>query len=145
MDPSTLRVPADLTRLAEVRAFVRAGVLGLGADDEAVADLVQAVDEWVTNVVVHGYREGHGPLEVDLDRDGPAIVVRIRDRGPAFDPRDAPPFDPSLPLERRRPGGMGIHLMRESTDSIEHRLRPGGGNELILRRVGRSTARRGNA
>jgi hypothetical protein len=39
---------------------------------------------------------------------------------------------------------MGIHLMRESTDSIEHRRLPGGGNELILRRDGRSTARRGN-
>jgi hypothetical protein len=54
--PATLRIEADLARLKDVRRFVRDVAPGLGADEAAVLDLVQAVDEWVTNVVVHGVR-----------------------------------------------------------------------------------------
>jgi serine/threonine-protein kinase RsbW len=138
----TLDVGVD--RLADVRAFVRDAAPSLGADEVAVADLVQAVDEWVTNVVTHGYREGHGPVEVELARDGTSVVVHVRDRAPAFDPRTAPPFDASLPLARRRPGGMGIHLIHTLMDSMERRPRAGGGNELTLRRSGRTAATGGN-
>jgi serine/threonine-protein kinase RsbW len=134
----TLRLEVDLGELAEVRAFVRSGAMALGADDRAVGDIVLAVDEWVTNVVRHGYRGGHGPLEVALGQEGSTIVVRVRDRAPVFDPATAPPFDPSTPLRARRPGGMGIHLMYDLMSSVEHRPRSGGGNELTLRRGGRS-------
>jgi len=52
---SSLHVTASLEVLAEVRAFVRSTTRALGADRRTVGALVQAVDEWVTNVVVHGY------------------------------------------------------------------------------------------
>lgn len=142
---TALHLDARVERLAELRAFIRAHAAELGADETAVTDLVQAADEWVTNVVVHGYRGGPGPVDVELDRDRASIVLRVRDLAPVFDPCDAPRFDPSVPLDRRRPGGMGIHLMRELMDSIEHRSLPGGGNEVTMRRRGRARARRGNA
>ncbi len=142
---STLRLDVDPAHLAEVRAFVRTTSAALGADDEAIGDLVQAVDEWVTNVGRHGYRGSRGPVEIELGRDGAEIVVQVRDRAPVFDPADAPPFDPSVPLERRRPGGMGIYLMRDLMGSIGHRHRDGGGNEVTLRRARRSVNAGGNA
>jgi serine/threonine-protein kinase RsbW len=139
-----LSLDVSVERLAEVRAFVRSTAADAGADATAVGDLVQVVDEWVTNVVVHGYRGGCGPVEVDLGRDGEAIVVRVRDRAPAFDPAQVPPYDPALPLEHRPLGGMGVHLMRELADSIEHRSRPGGGNEITMRRAARTVRNGGN-
>ncbi len=142
---ATLRVDVDPAHLAEVRAFVRSTAAALGADDQAVCDLVQAVDEWVTNVDRHGYRGSGGPVEIEIDRDGAEIVVRVRDRAPVFDPADAPPFDPLVPLHRRRPGGMGIHLMHDLMGSIAHRRRAGGGNEVTLRRDCRSLNAGGNA
>jgi serine/threonine-protein kinase RsbW len=83
-------------------------------------------------------------VEVELAREGGDILVRIRDRAPDFDPRDAPPFDATVPLEVRRPGGMGIHLIRTLMDAMEHHPRAGGGNELVLRRSGRTAATGGN-
>jgi len=45
---TTLRIDADIGRLGDVRRFVRETAPALGADERAVVDLVQAVDEWVT-------------------------------------------------------------------------------------------------
>jgi anti-sigma regulatory factor (Ser/Thr protein kinase) len=32
----------------------------------------------------------------------------------------------------RKPGGMGVHLIRQSTDGLSYRPRPGGGNILTM-------------
>jgi serine/threonine-protein kinase RsbW len=138
--PATLRIEADVGRLKDVRRFVRDVAAGLGADDAATGDLVQAVDEWVTNVIVHGYRGGGGPIEVELGRSGDEIVARVRDAAPAFDPGTAPSFDPDLPLEQRPVGKMGIHLIRELCDRFEHRVQVGGGTEIAIVRSSKATA-----
>jgi len=130
--PATFRIDADVAQLKDVRRFVRDVAPGLGADEASVRDLVQAVDEWVTNVIVHGYRGLGGPIEVELERAGDEIVARVRDAAPAFDPATAPAFDPDLPLERRPAGKMGIHLIRELCDRFEHRVPAGGGNENAI-------------
>jgi serine/threonine-protein kinase RsbW len=129
---TTLRIDADIGRLGDVRRFVRETAPALGADERAVVDLVQAVDEWVTNVIVHGYRGADGPIEIELSRDVDEVVVRVRDQAPAFDPASAPSFDPDLPLERRPVGKMGLHLIRELCDRFEYRAPAGGGNEIEL-------------
>ncbi len=128
---SVLRVPAEVSQLAVVRAFIRDHAAGAGADEEAIDDLVTAVDESLTNIIVHGYRGRAGTVEVAIDADGSALVVQLRDDAPAFDPTAAPVPDMTLPLERRAPGGLGIHLTRELTDSVSYR-RTANGNELTL-------------
>jgi serine/threonine-protein kinase RsbW len=140
-----LQLDADLARLADVRRHVRERAAELGADGRCVDDLVVAVDEWVTNVIRHGYGGGQGAVEVLVMRDGDQVAVRVRDEAPLFDPATAPPFDPTVPLEQRPLGGMGIHLMRELTDGMEHRIAPGGGNELVLRRALRAGTMGGQA
>jgi serine/threonine-protein kinase RsbW len=131
---ASLRVTASLDILADVRAFVRAAVVGLGADVPTANALVQCVDEWATNVVVHGYQGAPGPLEVDVRRAGDDVVVDVRDEGPAFDPATAPSFDRDLPLAQRPFGGMGIALIRDLCPAFEHRTLPGRGNGVTLRR-----------
>lgn len=135
---STLRIAASLEVLAEVRAHVRSTVATLGADARASSALVQAVDEWVTNVAVHGYSGEPGPVELTIRRDDEDIVVVLRDEAPAYDPATAPPFDRDVPLEQRRFGGMGIALINDLCTSFEHRTLsgqpPNVGNEVTMRR-----------
>jgi len=128
----TLHVEASLEVLAQVRAHIRSVTRRLGADSSAVSGLVQAVDEWVTNVTVHGYGGAPGPVDIEVWRDGPDITVRVRDRAPVFDPATAPAFDPAVPLERRPFGGMGIALIRDLSATFDHRALPGGGNEVTI-------------
>jgi serine/threonine-protein kinase RsbW len=92
------------------------------------------VDEWVTNVIVHGYGGGGGPIDVIVEPAGQEVAVRVRDAAAVFDPRTVFAFDPSVPLEHRRLGGMGIYLMRDLMDGLDHEALEGGGNELTMRR-----------
>ena len=134
-----VRIPAELERLAELRAIVREVAQGCDAPADCIGDLVQAVDEAAANVIRYGYGGGPGDIEMTAELVGDDIVITLEDRAPEFDPLSVPPPDLSIPPQHRKPGGMGIHLMRMATDSIEHRTRPGGGNILTLTR---SRARR---
>jgi serine/threonine-protein kinase RsbW len=136
----TLVVDAAVDRLADVRAFVREQVRAAGADEETVADLVQAVDELVCNVIEHGYRGAPGGIEIEFGRTIDGISFRIRDDAPPFDPRSIPEPPLDLPLERRPLGGIGVHLARTLTDRLDHRILPTGGNEVTVHKRLRTAA-----
>ena len=132
--PVHLRVDADLRRLADIRRFVRERAASAHAPLECLDDLVQAVDEASTNVIVHGYRGRHGWLEIAVELEDDRFIVTVQDAALPFDPTTVPEPDLSIPPMARKPGGMGVHLMRESTDTLSYRPRPGGGNILTMSR-----------
>jgi len=130
----TLRVPASVDHLAEVRSFVRDSVAAFGGSKRVSDDLVQACDEATCNVILHGYRSRPGDIDIEASaRDG-KIEIRILDRAPAFDATSAPAREPGAVPAPTRVGGMGlgIELLRTLTDEVHHSARPDGGNELTL-------------
>jgi glutamate/tyrosine decarboxylase-like PLP-dependent enzyme/anti-sigma regulatory factor (Ser/Thr protein kinase) len=127
-----LRIPANLERLAEVRRFVTERATTLGVNLELLSDVLLAVDEAVTNTIVHGYGGREGFVEVEVGREGDALVVRLRDEAVPFDPTCVPPLDVTLPPEQRVLGGMGIYLIRQAMDEVTHRITLQRGNELTL-------------
>ncbi len=129
-----LRIPADVERLAEIRAAVREIARACEAPPDCLDDLVQAIDEAATNIIVHGYRGQPGMIDFTAELVGEDIVFTLEDEAPPFDPTAVPEPDLTVPPQHRRPGGMGVHLMRLATDSIVHRPRPGGGNILTITR-----------
>lgn len=133
-DSATITILAGVDHLAAVRAFVRDCLAPTGADDETTADLVQAVDELVCNVVEHGYAGAPGSIEVAFVEAAGTVGFRIRDDAPQFDPRTVPVPELDLPLRERKLGGMGVHLARTLTDEFDHRILPTGGNEVTVRK-----------
>ena len=133
-ESNALHLPAAvLTDLVTIRAFVRDRADGAGWPTDEVDDLVQAVDESATNVLVHGYGKRPGPLTVSVDGDAGRLTVRLEDEAPDFDPGTWERPDADAPWTRRRPGGFGIPLTRGCVDEIYHRGRNGGhGNVLTL-------------
>ena len=129
-----LWIEADVERLADVRALVREVARACHAPEVCINDLVQAVDEAATNVIVRGYHGRPGWIEVTTRLVDGNIVVTLEDEAPTFDPTVVPAPDLSISPQHRRPGGMGVHLIRLATDGFEHRPRHGGGNILTLTR-----------
>jgi serine/threonine-protein kinase RsbW len=128
----SLRVAADVAQLAAIRAFVEQHAQALGVGESAIYDLILAVNEVVTNIVIHGYRRQPGEIEIDLRRQGDAIEIRLRDQARLFDPTRVPAPNLNLPLHKRPLGGMGVHVTRQIVDAMHYRVTPEGGNELTL-------------
>jgi serine/threonine-protein kinase RsbW len=103
-----LTLPARAENVAVVRhAF---GGLGdaLDVDDQVLADVKLAVTEACTNVVVHAYPDGEGPMEISAAlRDG-RLAVAVRDEGRGMLPR---PDSPGL--------GLGLPLIATLAESLE--------------------------
>jgi serine/threonine-protein kinase RsbW len=137
MDESpSLRITADLKDLATIRRFVEQASYRPDANSEVIDDMVIALNEAVTNIIVHGYQNRPGIIEVEVTYDNDSLVVYLRDEAPPFDPTaiTAPDFPPSL--EQPLFGGMGIQMMSKLTTVMTYRTLPKGGNELTLIRKG---------
>ena len=129
---AVLRIPAERKRLADIREFIAAQARSFNLSPQKTDDLVQAIDELVTNIIVHGYKDGPGEIEIICSKQTDAIRVSLRDRAPIFDSTQAAEPNLHLPLEQRPLGGLGLHLVRQCVDRFEHHSRAGGGNELII-------------
>jgi sigma-B regulation protein RsbU (phosphoserine phosphatase) len=106
--------------LAQIFAFTAEMVAG--AELRRSVDL--ALEELFTNIVRHG-RPGASPVAIDIRRSGRAVRVMLTDAdADDFDPRGAPAPDVSAPLERRGPGGLGLHLVRQLVDALDYRYSP---------------------
>ncbi|WP_205697444.1 ATP-binding protein [Conexibacter sp. SYSU D00693] len=94
-----LRVPARAENVAVVRHAV--GGLGdaLDVPDGVLADIKLAVTEACTNVVVHAYPEGDGPMIVSGALADRRLTLVVADEGQGMVPRpDSPGLGLGLPL-----------------------------------------------
>ena len=128
----TISVPAVVAELETLRQFFAATAKQLGADQSSSTDLLVALNEAATNIIVHGYKGRSGTIELLICSQGADLKLQLRDWAPLFDPTTVPPPQIDLPLEQRAPGGMGVHLTRHFSDDMLYRVTPDGGNELTL-------------
>lgn len=92
-----------------------------------------ALDEAVSNVIRHGFTDSKDhSVDVAISVDGETVTATVRDDGIPFDPHAAPAPDLDAPIEERKPGGLGVHLVKATMDDVRYR-REDGRNVLIMR------------
>jgi len=129
---SLIDIDADLSALADVREFILQEAHPLGFDEAALYDLQLAVDEAVTNIIIHGYENKGGDISLKVMTDSGSFIVCITDHARPFDPTRIEAPDLGIPPHKREIGGAGVYLMRKGVDSISYRYTPGKQNELTL-------------
>ena len=129
---------AQVRDLNDMREFLEQSVLVLGGSEDDAGDLVLAVNEAVTNVLLHGYNSQPGPVILCVEVANDDLRVILTDSAPPFDPTRVPPPDIFLPLEDRPLGGLGVHMMRQLTDELVYRALADG-NELAFVKRGALT------
>jgi serine/threonine-protein kinase RsbW len=128
-----LKVKSQLDNLGQVRDFVSGQVVPGDLPGDGAGELLLAVDEAVSNVMMHGAPSGEADIEVQFTRDPAALSVVIRDDAPLYDPtRSGDPGEIDSPLERSQPGGFGLVLIRRLVDELSYRVTEDGRNELVL-------------
>ncbi len=108
----------------EVAALVREAAAVLqehGVTGEPLYTAQLAIEEVVSNVVRHGAcKEGRG-VNIHVDIDDDEIRLTVEDEGLPFDPScDAPAPDLDAPLENRRVGGLGVHLVKQMASRFDY-------------------------
>ena len=79
-----------------------------------------AVEEIFTNMVK--YTPGKtGPVSIRLGHASGELAISLTDiDADRYDITQLPEVDVTRPLEERRPGGLGIHLVRKMMDRVEY-------------------------
>ncbi len=126
MSELTLDLANDLS---EIRRLVDAldhfgHEVGLSAD--VSFKLTLALDEVVSNVIRHAFEPGSdGRVHVRVAYEDGLVTAVVADAGPPYDPRATPPPKMDVPISERRPGGLGVYLVRTLMDSVDYRREDG--------------------
>jgi anti-sigma regulatory factor (Ser/Thr protein kinase) len=115
-----ITLPAHKDSLGLLRHVVRGFRDAYGIASATMDDIVLAVSEAATNVVVHAYGPRPGTMTVVARSDGGLLHILVRDHGRGI----APPADiPRL--------GHGLALMRHVAESLEVVGTPAGTDVLM--------------
>jgi len=115
--------PRRIDALHELFAFTAETLARETGDDALLPTVDLVLEELFTNIVKYG--RGATPLLVEIAAVEGDVAVTLTDfDAEPFDVTRAPPADITLPAESRRPGGLGLHLIRKLVDSIEYRHSP---------------------
>ena len=120
-----LQVKADLGNLSNIADFTTRSTRELGLNEKGIFQIQLAVDEVVSNIILHGYTHQTGPILLTIWKENDKIIIRIQDRGEPFNPLEADEPDLGAPLEERSPGGLGIHFLKTVTDSVHYQFKDG--------------------
>lgn len=131
-----LELHSDPKLLSPVRGALERLTELLGFSPPECRSVTLAVDEALTNIMRHCYGgQLDQPIEVICSRTGrPGAVepdegleILLCDRGPPVDPAKLR----GRRLDEIRPGGLGLHFIRQSMDVVEYR-RTRGTNQFRL-------------
>lgn len=126
-----MTIGADRSEIARVNAAF-AKFADLHALPASVRRSLQiALDELLSNTIDYGFV---GQAIVELEAAGDRVTLRMTDDGRPFDPFAVAAPDASLPLEERRSGGLGIHLVRGMMDEVSYQ-RQAGRNVVVLTKL----------
>lgn len=112
----------------------------LGFNEAGCAQLALAVDEALCNVIRHGYeRRKDSPIWISIwpvdegarngkPGRGPGLKIVIEDEARQVDPVAIKGRD----LDDIKPGGLGVHIIRETMDEATWERRDGKGMRLTI-------------
>ena len=123
-DPPTSRsFEKRLDSLEAIFAFVGAGFSSLRLPEKLRPAIELAIEELFTNMMKYG-KAGEGQVQITLAPLPQGVEATLVDSGAEpFDVTQFPEVDTDLPIERREPGGLGLHLVRQVVDSIDYEYR----------------------
>ena len=131
-----LEVPARLSVLRQVSAWLESHAMAWAIPDEILPRLDLCLNEVVANCVTHGGPAvKQGPLALQLSlacsHDQTLVTLSVADKGRAFDPTSAAPKVRARSLADATPGGLGLVMMRENASRLVYR-RSSGHNHIDI-------------
>ena len=110
-----IRALADPEQLSEIRTIVRSSVEDLGCDYHLTQKIVLAVNEACMNIIQHAYNnEESGEFQISLKECNNKLYFTLTDSAEHIDLESVK----SRNLDDIRPGGLGLHFIKEVMDEF---------------------------
>jgi len=108
----------DLHSLGKIFDFIGEFANANTIDNSTSFKLKFIIEELFTNLVKYN-SEGEDTIAVSLEKENHKVILALHDVGGVpFDLTTAREVDIHQPLQDRKPGGLGIHLVRKFADEI---------------------------
>ncbi|MFA5266693.1 MAG: ATP-binding protein [Methanoregula sp.] len=126
MDQSfDMTIGSDISEIPLVSARLEDAMGADGFSPEEILDTQLAVEEVITNIIVHGYKKTGSEIRLSSRFTVHGIVIQVTDSAPEFDPLSLPEPDLGGDIDDRKIGGLGIYLVRQVMDEISYRYENG--------------------
>ncbi|MCI4669314.1 MAG: ATP-binding protein [Bacteroidia bacterium] len=126
-----LILPSSPDVIHDIEAVIDEIKSTLEFKEDVYGNVMVAVTEAVNNAVFHGNKSDlDKKVYVDFEIiNSYRLVVRVKDEGPGFDPKELP--DPTSPENIANIGGRGVFLMEQLSDELKF-LDDGRVSEMIF-------------
>ena len=124
-------IDADILAIPKVSLALDQALRAHAFSEEEILDTQLAVEEAITNVIIHGYAGNTGKIVITCHTTRGLAEVQIEDAAPPFNPLSIPEPDITEDIEDRKIGGLGMFLIRQVMDDISYRYEAGN-NILVL-------------
>ena len=110
--------------LAVVLETLDRELVAAGCDEDTKYQLEVAVEEIYVNIADYAYGGSAGPVRIEMEVGDGAVITFI-DEGEEFDPLKHEDPDVTLPGNKRKIGGLGIFIVKNSMDEMTYRYEEG--------------------
>lgn len=109
------------TFLPAAREAIQAAAKNIGLDDKACGHIILALTEAMINIIKHGYsNQPDRPIWIGLqqvEKNGrKGVRIILEDECPQIDLEKIR----SRPLDEIRPGGLGVHIIKEIMEDVSY-------------------------
>lgn len=112
-----LTVSAELSYMDAVQTFIENAFGRKKVSCENIRRMLIASDEIFSNICLYS---GAKEAVIRCRVQGNEVVLALEDDGEAFNPLEKEPADTGASLEKRKEGGLGIHMVREMMDAADY-------------------------
>ncbi len=128
---NSFTIESDILEIPKVSLALDRALRVHGFSDEDILDTQLAVEEAITNVIVHGYEKVKGSIVITCRITHGLAEVQIEDFAPPFNLLSFPEPDLNEDIQDRKIGGLGVFLIRQVMDDIVYRYE-NGKNILVM-------------
>lgn len=126
MDPSfEMTIGSDIENIPAVSRRLEEAMGMCAFSPEEILDTQLAVEEIITNIIIHGYKKTGCEIHLSCRFTGDGIQITIADSAPRFNPLSIPEPELVGDIDERRIGGLGIYLVRQVMDTPSYRYENG--------------------
>jgi anti-sigma regulatory factor (Ser/Thr protein kinase) len=92
-------------------------------------NIILAVDEACSNIIKHSYKNDHNrKIDLSIRQETNSLVISVLDDGIKFDINSIE----ARKIDEIKPGGLGIHIIKQVMDTVEYSHTPDGFNKIKM-------------